>query len=78
MAEAALRELEACWTNQKERLQVIPGKEALSRFNQYLQSEFGVSVTATGIIDAMQVGEIPDEIRNLLTELSNFAMAKVD
>ena len=78
MAEAALRELEACWTNQKERLQVIPGKEALSRFNQYLQSEFGVSVTATGIVDAIEVDEVPGEVRNLLTELSNFALAKVD
>jgi energy-coupling factor transporter ATP-binding protein EcfA2 len=78
MAEAALRELEACWANQKERLQVIPGKEALTRFNQYLQSEFGVSVTATGIVDAMRVDEVPGEIRNLLTELNDFALAKVD
>jgi hypothetical protein len=70
--------LEACWTNQNERLQVIPGKEALSRYNQYLQSEFGVSVTATGIVDAMRVDEIPGGIRDLLTELSNFALTEVD
>jgi hypothetical protein len=50
----------------------------LSNNNELLLYFPGVSVTATGIIDAMQVGEIPDEIRNLLTELSNFAMAKVD
>jgi energy-coupling factor transporter ATP-binding protein EcfA2 len=78
VAEAALTELEACWENPKERLRVIPGKEALSMFNQYLQSEFGVSVTPTGIVDAMRVDEIPDEIRNLLTELNNFVLAKVD
>jgi hypothetical protein len=78
LAEAALTELEACWKNQKERLEVIPGKEALSVFNQYLQAEFGVTVTSTAIIDAMRVDEIPDEIRNLLTRLSSFARAKVD
>ena len=39
IAEAALRELETCWGDQRERLKVIPGKEALSRFNNYLQSE---------------------------------------
>jgi energy-coupling factor transporter ATP-binding protein EcfA2 len=78
MAEAALTELEACWNDQKGRIEIIPGKEALSRFNQCVQSQFGVSVTPTGIVDAMRIDEIPDEMRNLLNELNKFALAKVE
>ena len=78
VAEAALTDLEACWENLQKRLQVIPGKDALSTFNPYLQSEFGVSVTPTGIVDAMRIEEIPEELRNLLSEHGAFARVQVD
>ena len=60
------------------RLQIIPGKEAVSRFNQYLQKEYGVSVTPTAIVDAMRVDEIPDEVRNLLLNVDRFTQSKVE
>jgi hypothetical protein len=78
VTEAAFNELEKCWNSRDRRLEVIPGKEALSMFNRYLQSEYGVSVTPTTIVDAIRADEIPDEIQELLGEISKFASAKIE
>ena len=78
VAEAALNELEACWDNAPSRLEVIPGKEALSAFNRYLQSECGVSITPASIVEAMRANEIPEEIRSLLDGISKFARSSVE
>jgi hypothetical protein len=78
VTEAALNELEACWNDRSRRLEVIPGKDAVSMFNRYLQSEYGISVTPTSIVDAMRVDEIPDEIRQLLEDISKFSLSKVE
>lgn len=78
VAEAALNELEACWNDAQSRLEIIPGKEALSAFNQYLQSEHGVSITPASIVEAMRADEIPEEIRSLLDGISKFARSRVE
>jgi energy-coupling factor transporter ATP-binding protein EcfA2 len=78
VTEAALKEVESCWNDRTSKLQVIPGKDALSMFNQYLQSEYGVSVTPTAIVDAMRVDEIPNEMRTLLEDISGFARSSVE
>ncbi len=78
VTEAALNELESCWNDRTAKLQVIPGKEALSMFNQHLQNEYGVSVTPTAIVDAMRVDEIPNEMRTLLEDVSRFAQSNVE
>jgi hypothetical protein len=78
VTEAALNELQSCWNDRTSKLQVIPGKEALSMFNQYLQNEYGVSVTPTAIVDAMRVDEIPDEMRTLLGDIAGFARSNVE
>jgi hypothetical protein len=78
VTEAALNELETCWNERRSRFQVIPGKEAVSMFNRYLQSEYGVSLTPTGIVDAMRLDEIPDEMRQLLEDISRFSRSNVE
>jgi hypothetical protein len=78
VTEAALNELESRWNDRAFRLQVIPGKDALSMFNQYLQNEYGVSVTPTAIVDAMRVDEIPNEMRTLLEDIAGFARSNVE
>src|SRR4030095_15661658 len=70
ISEAALKEFENCWKDLASRLEVIPGKEALSVINQHLQDQYGVSVTPTSIIDAMQEYEIPDEMKQLIHDIS--------
>jgi energy-coupling factor transporter ATP-binding protein EcfA2 len=78
VAEAALNELGACWDDVSGRLEVISGKEAVSVFNQYLQSEYGVSVTPAAIVEAMKADEIPEEMKKLLQDISEFALSKTE
>jgi energy-coupling factor transporter ATP-binding protein EcfA2 len=76
VSETALQEVEACWMNAESRLEAIPGKEALGAINQSLQKEYGVTVTPTSIIDAMSASEVPPEMQELITRVSEFASAK--
>ncbi len=71
--EAALKEFEPCWNDPDSRLKVIPGKDAISHVNQHLQSQYGVSVTTTAIVDAMLVDEIHEDMKGLINDLSKFA-----
>ena len=73
ITEATLEEFEECWREPAVRLKAIPGKEALSAFNQHLQDSYGVSVTPTAIVDAMEVDQIPDDIRLLIENIASFA-----
>jgi len=61
-----LDEVNALW--ELSRFTLIPGKEALSAFNFYLQAEYRVSVTQTAIIDAIRIAEMPAEVA-LLVEM---------
>ena len=71
--EAGLEEFEANWADDKNRFRLVPGKEALAFVNQRLQEEYKVSITPTGIVDAMQRDEIPDQASGLLEALDDFA-----
>ncbi len=60
------------WRDPMERLRMIPGKDALSCVNHALQEAHGVNVTSTAIIEAMRASEVPQEMRQLLTQLDRF------
>jgi predicted ATPase len=76
--EEALVEFERSWTGFESRLKIIPGKEALSALNESLQQKYGISITATAVIDAMTTAEVPDEMQRLVRELSSFALSKLE
>jgi energy-coupling factor transporter ATP-binding protein EcfA2 len=77
VTELALQEVETCWSEASSRLDIIPGKEAISAVNQQLQTRYGTSVTATAIIDAMALHEIPTDMKELVSAISQFASSKV-
>lgn len=74
--QAALEEFEAEWAGEKRRIELIPGKEALGSINQHLQQKYGVSITSTGIIDAMRSEEVPEGMRQLLQQLVKFSSSQ--
>lgn len=76
--EASLTEFRHVWKDSNSRLQVIPGKEAMSAINQRLQDRFSISVTPTAIIDAMTSQEVPDEMQQLIREIAQFASSNVE
>lgn len=71
--ESALLEFESAWQTLESRLQVVPGKEAFSYVNQRFQQEYSISVTVTGVIDAMTAAEVPTEMKTLIDNLTEFA-----
>ncbi len=74
--ERALEAFESEWANgARRRRELIPAKDALSAINQHLQDNYSVNVSATSIISAMHVDEIPSEMRRLLNQLSKFVAA---
>ena len=70
VTEKALEEFETSW---QRPLYMVSGKEAMSRFNELLQDQFGVSVTTTAVVDAMRMEEIPTEVVELVEQLDTFA-----
>lgn len=73
--QAALEEFETDWAKGPgRRLELIPAKDALSTVNEHLQENYSVNVTFSGIIDALRVGEIPAEMRNLVHKISKFSV----
>jgi energy-coupling factor transporter ATP-binding protein EcfA2 len=73
--EVALKEFNRSWESFESRMKVVPGKDALSCFNQKLQESHRVSVTKTAVINAMHIDEIPSEMRELICEIDKFANA---
>ena len=73
ITENALGEFESSW---QRPLNMISGKEAMSRFNELLQDQFGVSLTTTAVIDAMRMEEIPEEVVELIEQLDTFAKGR--
>ena len=55
---------------------MIPGKEALSYLNNYLQDTLGLNITIPAIIDAMSSAEVPAEIQRLIENLAKFGALK--
>ena len=72
----AIEAFESAWaTGAARRLELVPGKEALTEVNRHLQRHYGVNVTAAGIISAMHGNEVPTEMRELLNGLAAFVAA---
>ena len=68
-----LSDIESKWMVPKERVKLLPGKEALSEINKYLQSQYKINVTPTSILDSIKTDEIQDEIRSLIERINKFA-----
>ena len=68
-----LAAFDSTWKNLNTRLDIVPGRDILSRLNAHLQKTCGVTITPNLIIECMSEAEIPDEMRMVVTELNNFA-----
>jgi hypothetical protein len=75
--KAALNEFKQHWAVPAIRLCMIPGKEALSKFNERLQARYGVSLTPTVIVEAMNSAEVPEDMRRLIETIAHFASTDV-
>lgn len=74
--EIVLDEFESRWKEDDQKLAIVPGKGAMSRLNEHLQHGYGITVTPTGIINAMTTEEVPSEIKDLIRSLESFAQRR--
>jgi predicted ATPase len=68
----ALKLFNEKWKTLETRLEIVPGKEVFSKFNERIQSEVGVSISPGTVIQAMRADEVPDDLRNTLIGLEEF------
>ncbi len=74
--ETALAEFEGLWQSEQSRYHLLPGKDALAKINQNLETRYGISVSPTAIIDQMKAGEVPEQLKALIKELEEFAFVR--
>jgi energy-coupling factor transporter ATP-binding protein EcfA2 len=66
------------WADPAKKIEVVGGKEALSFINKNAQAVCGVSITATSIIDAMRIDEVPEGMRRLVEMLKTFSVSSAE
>lgn len=76
--EQLLKEFEEQWKDKNAWHRLVPAKDALSAVNKYLSDNFSVNVTANAIIDAMHVGEVPDDMQELVRRLAEFGKMQIE
>jgi hypothetical protein len=51
---------------------LVPGKETLAALNTHLQENYGITVSASLIIDSFKKEEIPAEMIEILEQIERF------
>jgi energy-coupling factor transporter ATP-binding protein EcfA2 len=74
--EETLNSFNQRWELERRSLEMISGKEALSHLNKKLQEKIGISITPTSIIEAMPLSDVPEEMKNLVRMIGDFADGK--
>ena len=72
LSETAMNDFDKMWSTLESRLAIVPGKETISSLNTRLQSDFGINVSATQIVDCLTESEVPQEMKDLLSQLEVF------
>lgn len=72
-----LADFDSMWENLNTRLNIVPGREILSRLNAHLQKTYGVTITSNLIIECMSEAEIPNEMKMVIFKLNDFAKGTV-
>ncbi len=76
--EALMREFELAWKDSALRFLLVPGKEVISKLNEYLQGLHGITITTSLIVDSFASEQIDAEMRSLIDEIDEFRRRPVD
>jgi AAA15 family ATPase/GTPase len=78
ITEKLFSEFESSWENPSTKLMLVPGKDFISSLNDYLQTNYHITISFSNIIAEMSRADISDEIKNLLKKISEFRKTKVE
>lgn len=68
-AEMARSYVKQHWGTIDDCLTVCQGKEILSKINSYLQSKYSISLSLPALLNAMDINDIDDELKELMNEI---------
>jgi len=68
-----IQEIDKQWKDLNYRINMVPGKDAISSINKKLQDSYGISITYPLLVKHMRAAEVPEELRNILESFNNFA-----
>lgn len=70
--ETILGDFDKLWSNLKDRMRIIHGKDFLSALNFYLQEKYKITITNTNIINSFKIENIPSEVIEIMNKIENF------
>ncbi|MGD9676410.1 MAG: ATP-dependent endonuclease, partial [Candidatus Bipolaricaulia bacterium] len=73
IAVALLEQFDEAWGKFDRRLALVPGKAVLGKLRSQIHASCGVNISANSIIDCMTAAEVPEEMREMLRRLEEFA-----
>lgn len=75
LSKQSMRHFEDRWKVLPTRLGVVPGKTILRSLRDAIQTDLGVNLTDVQIIDEFKLGEVPDDLREVILQLERFRQA---
>jgi len=78
IAEQLMREYDSEWNDLTKRLMLVPGKETLAAINTHLQATYGITVSASHIIECFRNDEIPTEMIEILEQIDRFRKEPIE
>jgi hypothetical protein len=67
-----IQQFEGLWADLNRRVEIVPGKEALRAFREYIHAEYGITLTDYRIISEFKREEIPADMKQLVSNLDIF------
>lgn len=76
ITEEILDKFESSWSSIEKRLTILPGKEILSRLNEYLQTNYKFTISISEIINNAEESEIDKDFKELIKRMEGFSKAR--
>ena len=76
-AKEITRQFDARWSSLEGRIELVPGKEVLSRLNTRLRRDCDAEVSRARLIASMTLDDYPSEIRRIVRQLNRLAERQV-
>jgi energy-coupling factor transporter ATP-binding protein EcfA2 len=77
ITEQILNRFEQNWQNIKTRIKILPGKEVLSRLNEYLQSQYKISISISEIINSATKEMLAPDLQDLIKKINTFILKRI-
>jgi len=78
ITERIYTEFESAWENTRTRFILLPGKDFISSLNEYLQSNYHITISLSNVIAEISRSDIADELKNLLKKINDFRKTRVE